>query len=78
MELNITSPKNNWTIIPPEFPIEFGNALVWGLAAELATEYGLPMGEVQYFEAKAEHKIQIMLDYDVENASLIIAMDARP
>jgi len=61
----------------PEFPIEFGNALVWGLAAELASEYGLPPKEVQYLEAKAEHKIDIMLNYDVENASVEFALDVR-
>ena len=61
----------------PEFPIEYGNALVWGLAAELASEYGLPPQEIQYLESKAEHKIGIMLDYDTENASVVFALDSR-
>ena len=61
----------------PEFPIEWGNTLIWGLAAELASEYGLPMREVQYLEAKATYRLETMLDYDTENASVIFALDTQ-
>ena len=61
----------------PEFPIEWGNTLIWGLAAELASEYGLPMREVQYLEAKATYRLETMLDYDTENASVIFSLDVQ-
>jgi len=61
----------------PEFPIEWGNALIWGLAAELAAEYGLPIKEIAYFENKAEHKLNVALDWDVENADVIITLDLQ-
>ena len=61
----------------PEFPIEWGNALTWGLAAELASEYGVPEREQARLWRIAEHKLNTMLDYDVENASVQFAMDVR-
>ena len=59
----------------PEFPIEWGNTLIWLLAADIAPEYGLTLAEIAYLEAKSEFKLNELLDYDVENASLIIEMD---
>jgi len=61
----------------PEFPIEWGNALVWGLAAELASENGIPLKEIGYFEQKAEHKLNEALDWDVENADIIFTLDLQ-
>ena len=59
----------------PQFPIEFGNVLIWYLAAELASEYGLPPGEQGMLWQTAEFKLQQVLDYDVENASVIFALE---
>ena len=59
----------------PEFPIEWGNVLVWGLAAELASEYGLPEREQGRIWQVAEFKLNEMLAFDVENASVILGMD---
>jgi hypothetical protein len=61
----------------PEFPIEWGNALVWNLAAEMAAEYGLSMQEIAYLESKGRDKLDDALAYDVENASMIFSLDAR-
>jgi len=61
----------------PEFPIEWGNTLVWGLAAEIAAEYGLPLKEIAYLERKAEFKLTELLNYDVENADVVFTMDLR-
>jgi hypothetical protein len=61
----------------PQFPIEWGNALVWNLAAELASEYGLPRMEQQDLWKVAEFKLNEMLAYDAENASVIFAMDYK-
>jgi len=59
----------------PDFPIEFGNALVWGLAAELASEYGIPEREQGRLWTIAQYKLDKALDYDVENASVEFVMD---
>ena len=59
----------------PDFPIEWGNALVWGLAAEIASEYGLTEQEQARLWSIANHKLNKMLDYDSENASVIFALD---
>ncbi len=48
----------------PEFPIEWGNALVWGLAAELSTELGCTDRQQKSLWTIAEHKINEALDYD--------------
>jgi len=61
----------------PEFPIEWGNTLVWGLAAELASEYGVTEREQARLWAISENKLQHLLDYDVENAPVRFSMDVR-
>lgn len=61
----------------PQFPIEWGNALVWNLAAELSSEYGLPEREQGRLWQIAQYKLDKALSYDVENASVIFAMDGR-
>lgn len=59
----------------PDFPIEWGNALVWGLAAEIASEYGVPENEQGRLWSIAENKKNKALDYDVENSSVEFVMD---
>lgn len=59
----------------PEFPIEWGNVLVWGLAAELASEYGIPEREQGKIWQIAEFKLNELMAYDVENASVEFGMD---
>jgi hypothetical protein len=59
----------------PQFPIEWGNALVWNLAAELASEYGIPRMEQRDLWQVAEFKLSEALAFDTENASVIFALD---
>ena len=59
----------------PEFPIEWGNVLVWGLAAELASEYGISERQQGRLWQIAEFKLNELMAYDTENASVIFAMD---
>lgn len=54
----------------PEFPIEWANTLVWNLAAELSSEYGIPEREQGRLWQVAEHKLSELLAYDTENASV--------
>ncbi len=61
----------------PDFPIEWGNTIVWNLAAELASEYGLPEAEQGRLWTIAQYKLDKLLDYDQENASVIFALDIR-
>jgi len=59
----------------PDFPVEWANALIWGLAAELGAEYGISQRRQIYLEKKAEKKLQAALDFDVENAPVQFAAD---
>jgi len=59
----------------PEFPAEWGNTLIWCLAAELCSEYGLPEREQGRIWQIAEHKLNELLAFDVENASVEFALD---
>jgi len=61
----------------PEFPIEWANVLTWSLAAELASEYGIPEREQGRLWSTAEFKLNQLLDYDVENADVQFAMDVQ-
>lgn len=61
----------------PHFPIEWGNAIVWNLAVEIAPEYGVSVRDRLALKAEANGKLETVLDYDVENASVIIGMECR-
>ena len=61
----------------PQFPIEWGNTLVWSLAAELASEYGVPEKEQGRLWRISEHKLETMLDWDQENASVEFALEVE-
>ena len=58
----------------PEFPIEWGNVLVWKLAAEISSEYGIPRLEQQALWSVAMAKEEEMLSYDSENADVTFVM----
>lgn len=61
----------------PQFPIEWGNAIVWNLAVEIAPEYGVSVRDRIALKSEARDKLETVLDYDVENASVVIGMDCR-
>jgi hypothetical protein len=59
------------------FPNEWFNAIVWGLADQLAIEYSVPSNHRQEIMLKAE-KFRIQLvDWDVENTSIFFQPDMR-
>lgn len=60
-----------------EFPPEWYNALVWGLAAELAPEYALPMRERQYLTQMAQMKKMNAAAHDEEQGSIYFEMDTQ-
>lgn len=53
-----------------EFPQEWYQAIVYGLAALLADVNGLPLRERSYITARAREYKQDVMGFDVENASL--------
>ena len=61
----------------PEFPNEWMQALVWGLADQLALEYGLPVNHRQEVLMKAEKYRELLVDWDIENESVFFTPDAR-
>jgi len=54
-----------------EFPLEWSSALIWGLAAELSPEYGLPEREQVRIYKIASMKLDNALNADIEGASVI-------
>lgn len=57
-------------------PVEYGNALIWGLASELSYEYGVDRDLRREIKAIAEDKKDTILNgYDVENASFQMARE---
>lgn len=59
----------------PQFPIEWGEALVYGLSDRMAPEYGLSERERRMIKLEAEFKLEEMLDYNVENADVVFALE---
>ena len=59
----------------PDFPIEWGNALVWNLAAELASEYGVSENQQGRLWQIAQYKLDKLLAYDIENANVVISLN---
>jgi hypothetical protein len=59
----------------PQFPIEWGEALIYNLADRLAPETGLPLRDRILLKNEAKEKLNDALDFDVENASVIFTMD---
>jgi len=61
----------------PDFPNEWMQALVWGLADQLALEYGLPVNHRQEVLLKAEKYRDLLMEWDIENESTFFTPDIR-
>jgi hypothetical protein len=61
----------------PEFPNEWMQALIWGLADELAIEYGVPLNARQEIGMKAMGYRTQLEDFDVETSSSFFTPDQR-
>jgi hypothetical protein len=61
----------------PDFPIEWNQALVWGLADELSLEYGSHVNNRQEISAKAERYRRSLEDFDVDSTSTTFSPDIR-
>lgn len=54
----------------PYFPREWNNAIIYGLAALIAPEYGVPLNDRGSLQKEAEMHKELALDFGLENASL--------
>ncbi|MGL4630833.1 MAG: hypothetical protein ACRCVT_06470 [Leadbetterella sp.] len=62
----------------PDFPQEWQNALVFGLASLLGPEYGIPISDRQYIDKQAEKHLDIAKDFQFENTSIFFQIERRP
>ena len=61
----------------PAFPNEWMQAMVWGLADQLALEYGLPVNHRQEILAKAEKYRELLTDWDIEYEPVYFIPDSQ-
>lgn len=61
----------------PDFPIEWGNVLVWLLAADLAPDYGLQLDDRMYLRAEAERKKEKALQYGQDTGPVRFGIDTQ-
>lgn len=60
-----------------DFPSEWYQSLRWGLASELAADYGLPLDKLGGIIARAEQYKQRLMAWDTEYASTFFQPDIR-
>jgi hypothetical protein len=61
----------------PDVPVEWFNALKWGLAMELAPEYGVSNSRYQLITQEAERRKMMAKGYDQENDSIMFCPERR-
>lgn len=61
----------------PDLPIEWGEALIYGLADRLSTLYQLPSERRQWIKLEAKEKLAEAQNYDVEPVSVFFQPDRR-
>lgn len=79
MHLVVQRPMSDITLGTdiPDFPVEWMQALVWGLADQLAIENSVPANHRQEIMVKAEAYKQQMSGWDVESTSTFFIPDLR-
>ncbi len=61
----------------PDFAIEWGEALIYGLADGMSPSAGVSLQKRAYFKAEAKEKLDIAMGYDRENVSTFFQPDLR-
>jgi hypothetical protein len=59
-----------------DFPQEWYQPLKWGLASQLAVEYGVDIQLVPYYDQKASAYLEEAFDFSVEEPSVYFRMDS--
>jgi hypothetical protein len=74
MEVTYQAPVEGFTSAAetPDFPQEWQNALIYGLALLLAPEYGVPLNDRGWLSKEQEKHLDIAMDFNYENASVYI------
>jgi len=54
----------------PDLPSYYYNALCWGLADQLSTEYGVPLSERGFIQNKAQMHLEKAKGFDIEEGSI--------
>jgi hypothetical protein len=60
-----------------DFPQEWFQAIKWGLAAEIAVEYGVDIQLVSYYEAKSQAYIEDSFNFSVEEPSVYFTVNMQ-
>ena len=74
MQAIMLSDDLDSTADEPEFPIEWGNALIFQLAHDICGEYGVTEARQARLYLIAQKKLNDLLDYDQENASVVFTI----
>lgn len=61
----------------PDFPQEWQNALIYGLAELLSPEYGVPLNDRSTLRKEAERHLDIAQNFNYENVSVFFGVDRR-
>jgi hypothetical protein len=61
----------------PDFAIEWGEALILGLASKMSPSSGMPLRERMDLKARADEALAIVTNYDRENVSLLCQPDLQ-
>lgn len=79
LHMNVQKPIQDITTANQtfDFPQEWYQSLRWGLAAELAADYGLPMDKLAGVIQRSEQYKQRLAAWDVEYASTFFQPDIR-
>lgn len=77
MEVTYTKPVDGYTAASetPDFPQEWQNALIYGLAVLLAPEYGVPLNDRNDLGKRAEKHLEVAQDFNFENASVFMQIN---
>ena len=59
------------------FPQEWQNALIYGLAVLLAPEFGVPLEDRRDLRKEAEFHLDVAKDFDYENAPVFLQVERR-
>lgn len=62
----------------PDFPVEWHEALIYGLAVRLAPEYGVALNERQSLKQEAKEYLDEALSFGTEEGSMYISPEYRP
>jgi hypothetical protein len=59
----------------PDFPQEWGNALIYGLALLISDEYGVPEQKKMWLEKQADKHLSMALSNGVEDGPMFFQPD---